>query len=215
METPLARRATLADQHTARRRQRRRTRSRAHGNSVNVVYLARRPHIPLHPDRQPRHTAPIVRTIGVTIADGGREPEESAPARCAATPPSTQTSAAATNRRAHDVQDVDAEQRHRMAAGTDDEGLKAEQKREDEDLEAAAARPLRPPRRLPPRRTARRGGQHARRRPRATETAAPQTRREIASRNDGAVDARTRRVHASSVWASIIRRTAMPRAQSM
>ena len=43
------------------------------------------------------------------------------------------------DRRAHDVQDVDAKQRHRMAARRDDESLQAEQESEDEDLEAAAA----------------------------------------------------------------------------
>ena len=43
------------------------------------------------------------------------------------------------NRRSHDVEDVDAEYRDRIAAGTDDERLKAEEKREDEDFEAAPA----------------------------------------------------------------------------
>ena len=103
-----------------------------------------------------------------------------------------------------------------LAARRDDERLQAEEKREDEDLEAAAARRLRRPRARLSRLRVRPRPQTARRRVRrARERAAPRSRRGRSGRETATVFRSAARVHASTVCASIITSTAMPRAQSM
>src|SRR5206468_5368296 len=99
--------------------------------------VPRRPQVPLKPDREriDQTGVPNDRRQHRDCRRDHAVPQHARPGGAREAPHET----GGDNRRPHDVQDVDAEDRHQVAAGRDDEPLHPEEKGEDEDLQPPPA----------------------------------------------------------------------------